>query len=120
MNCDALIAVIAKVHTQLLPGAAGPVTSHLILRNWMIGAYLVEFEQNRADRGRYGTGFLRKPSADLRKQEIPGASQDMLRLTHFRRPCEIALNFGGVVWAFDAAMGQKLFKFLSSHPGPFD
>lgn len=32
----------------------------LVLRNWMVGAYIVEFEQNGADRAKYGGGCWRR------------------------------------------------------------
>jgi hypothetical protein len=50
MNYDALIATLSQVHQQAQVGAAGVVNRHLILRNWLIGAYLVESEQNGDDR----------------------------------------------------------------------
>lgn len=78
MNYDALIATLAQVHQQAHAGAAGTVSRHLILRNWLIGAYLVEFEQNGEDRAKYGSRLLNRVSADLRKREVPGTSPDML------------------------------------------
>jgi hypothetical protein len=41
--------------------------SALAARNWMIGRYIVEFEQNGQDRAEYGTGLLDRLSAALGK-----------------------------------------------------
>ncbi len=50
MNYDALIAAISNAHQQAKAGVLGAVNRHLILGNWLIGAYLIEFEQNGEDR----------------------------------------------------------------------
>jgi len=78
MNYDALITAISEAHQQARAAAAGAVNRHLILRNWLIGAYLVEFEQNGEDRAQYGVGLLKRISADLRRHDIPGTSAQML------------------------------------------
>jgi hypothetical protein len=78
MNYTALLTAISDAHQQAQTGAAGAVNRHLILRNWLIGAYLVEFEQNGEDRARYGAGLLSRLSGDLRQRGIPGTSPDML------------------------------------------
>jgi len=81
MNYAALLTAISDAHQQAQAGAAGAVNRHLILRNWLIGAYLVEFEQNGEDRAQYATGLLKRISADLRRQNIPGTSPQMLERT---------------------------------------
>jgi predicted nuclease of restriction endonuclease-like (RecB) superfamily len=78
MNYNALLEAIGQAHQQAQAGAAGAVNRHLILRNWIIGAYLVEFEQNGKDRAQYGAGLLKKLSADLRMRDVNGCSVQML------------------------------------------
>ncbi len=78
MNYNALLEAIGQAHQQAQAGASGAVNRHLILRNWVIGAYLVEFEQNGKDRAEYGAGLLKKLSADLRKRDVSGCSIQML------------------------------------------
>ncbi len=58
MNYDALIASIANAHQHAQAGAAGAVNRQLILRNWLIGAFIKDFEQNGEDRVAYGTQLL--------------------------------------------------------------
>lgn len=81
MNYASLLTAIRDAHQQAQSGAAGAVGRHLILRNWLIGAYLVEFEQNGEDRAQYATGLLKRVSADLRRHDIPGTSTQMLERT---------------------------------------
>jgi hypothetical protein len=73
-----LVAAIGEVHRRAQSGAAGAVNRHLLMRNWLIGARLVEFEQNGADRARYGVGLLKRLSADLCRRGIEGCSPQML------------------------------------------
>lgn len=78
MDYKALLDGIGHAHDHSLRAAAGAVNRHLVLRNWLIGAYVVEFEQEGADRASYGTGLLKRLATDLQQRAIPGASPDML------------------------------------------
>lgn len=79
MNYEALISTIAATHQQAQAGAAGAVNRHLILRNWLIGAHLIEFEQHGQDRAQYGTGLLKSLAADLKQRKISGLGVSMLK-----------------------------------------
>lgn len=46
----ALFKAISAVNTEMVTRAAAVVNQALVLRNWLVGAYIVEFEQNGADR----------------------------------------------------------------------
>lgn len=50
----ALVAAISKVHRSLAEQAARAVNVSLTLRNWLVGAYIREYEQQGADRAQYG------------------------------------------------------------------
>ena len=78
LNYDALVAAIRQVHQQAQAGAAGAVNRHLILRNWLIGAHIVEYEQNGEDRAKYGANLLKRVSYDLVKRGIKGCGPRML------------------------------------------
>ena len=78
MNYDALITTLAQVHQQAQAGAAGAVNRHLILRNWLIGAYLIEFEQRGEDRAEYGVRLLQHVAEDLKEREVTGCAVRML------------------------------------------
>ncbi len=79
MNYDALITAISDAHRQAQTGAAGAVNRHLILRNWLVGAYLVEFEQNGEDRAQYGAGLIPRVALDLKSRDIGGLGTSMLK-----------------------------------------
>jgi len=83
LNYNALVGAISQVHRQAQAGAASAVNRHLVLRNWVIGAYIVEYEQNGEDRARYGTGLLKRLSVieRARKQggRAPAAIAELIR-----------------------------------------
>jgi len=78
INYDALITAISQVHQQAQAGAAGAVNRHLLVRNWLIGAYVVEFQQNGEDRAKYGASLLKRLSDDLAERGIEGCGPRML------------------------------------------
>lgn len=78
MNYGTLVTAISRVHQQAQARAAGAVNRHLVLRNWLIGAYIVEYEQNGEDRAKYGVGLLKRLSGDLAAHEVEGCGTRML------------------------------------------
>jgi predicted nuclease of restriction endonuclease-like (RecB) superfamily len=78
LNYEALLQSIVDLHNEALGRAALAVNRSLVLRNWLIGAYLVEFEQGGADRAAYGAGLLARLSRDLRRRDVKGVSPDVL------------------------------------------
>lgn len=53
-----LITLIEQTHQRLQSQAANAVNQALTIRNWLIGYYIVEFEQNGEDRAQYGSRLL--------------------------------------------------------------
>lgn len=78
MKYDALLESIASLHASSTARAASVVNQALIMRNWVIGAYLVEFEQQGEDRAAYGEKLLPNLARDLAQRGVPGASRQML------------------------------------------
>lgn len=81
MNYDALVKAITALHRESAGRAVSAVNQALILRNWMIGAHIVEYEQKGHDRARYGSGLLNQLSLDLSSCDIRGVSVQMLERT---------------------------------------
>ena len=79
MKYDTLVQTIVTLHREALGRAAVAVNRSLFLRNGMIGAYLVEFEQDGADRTAHGTGLLSRLSRDFRQHDVKGVSPDVLK-----------------------------------------
>lgn len=54
MNFEALVKHISTIQSTLQAQAAHAVNLALTARNWLMGCYIVEFEQNGEDRAAYG------------------------------------------------------------------
>ena len=67
MNYEQLVTAIDVASQALLGGAAKAFNQALVLRNWLIGAHLIEFEQSGQDRATYGEQLLSNLAADLKK-----------------------------------------------------
>ena len=52
----------------------------LVIRNWLFGWYILEFEQHGADRAQYGTQFIKTLSTRLKPLKIKGSSVTRLKL----------------------------------------
>jgi len=58
MKFDSLVQQISQTHLHFQGQAAKAINVALTLRNWLIGYYNVEFEQNGEDRAQYGDRLL--------------------------------------------------------------
>jgi len=63
-----LVASIKQVHKQFFTQAAKAVNVSLTLRNWVIGLYILEYEQEGIDRAKYGARILERLAAVLHKE----------------------------------------------------
>lgn len=77
MVFDRLINSIQSTHEELQLSAIKAVNQSLTLRNWLIGLYIVEFEQNGEDRARYGDRLMPELAKSLK---IKGLSETNLKL----------------------------------------
>ena len=57
-NLEKLIVAIRQTHEFMAAQAGRAVNISLTLRNWVIGCYIREYEQNGADRAEYGAQEL--------------------------------------------------------------
>lgn len=65
MNFKNLSTQIKETHSNLFQKAVKSVNLHLTIRNWLIGFYIVEFEQNGEDRANYGSKVLQQLAKDF-------------------------------------------------------
>jgi predicted nuclease of restriction endonuclease-like (RecB) superfamily len=69
-NFDALVNSIHDTHVTLHQSAVKAINKHLTVRNWLIGFYIVEFEQNGEDRARYGEKLLQTLADSLNLESL--------------------------------------------------
>ena len=57
---DDLVGVIGSTHDAAQTAAVKAINRMQTMRNWLIGYYIVEFEQNGKDRAEYGSHLLKR------------------------------------------------------------
>ena len=80
MNFEALVKHISTIQNTLQAQAAHAVNLALTSRNWLMGCYIVEFEQNGEDRAAYGEQLLKKLEQQLKTKGL-----NERRFREFRR-----------------------------------
>ena len=75
MNFSHLIDAIANIHTQSVAQASRSVNQSLVIRNWLIGCNIVEYEQKGEDRAAYGERLLDKIGKALKKRGLNACSR---------------------------------------------
>ena len=92
MNFESLIGHINQVQDALQAQAAHAVNLSLTARNWLVGYYIVEFEQQGEDRAKYGENLLKKIAQRLNRRGLGER-----RLYEFRLTYTIYPQMGGVI-----------------------
>ena len=77
-NFEHLVELCRHTHEETRRAAAHAVDRSLVVRNFLFGWYLVEYEQHGADRAEYGAQTLRTLSSVLKARIGRGFSVDAL------------------------------------------
>lgn len=75
----ALVSLCLQAHEQMQQQAAKTVNRLLVVRNWLIGRHIVEYEQQGSDRAKYGRRLIAALSECLRSQGLNGCSATNLK-----------------------------------------
>lgn len=80
MEFEQLLILFKETHQELQKRAARSVDITLVIRNWLFGWYIVEFEQGEATRAElYGKKLIDRLSAELKAAGLKGASPTSLK-----------------------------------------
>ena len=86
---ERLVELCRYTHEETRRSAARAVDRSLVVRNWLFGWYIVEYEQSGADRAKYGRQTLKKLSKSLKVRIGRGFSVDILeQMRRFYRSYE--------------------------------
>ena len=85
-NFNSLIAFIDQTHRHFQLQAVKSVNVSLTLRNYLIGFYIVEFEQNGEDRASYGQALLVRLATELKIKGLVSAELSRCRQLYFCYP----------------------------------
>lgn len=91
MNLDRLFRAIGRIHSLAQTRAGLAINQTLNWRNWLIGAYIVEFEQGGEDRAEYGEKVLKTLADRLKATGHKGLSSRNLK--NFR---QVALAYANL------------------------
>ena len=75
-----LISNISKILAEAKSNIATTINTTMVVTNWYIGQYIVEYEQGGKERAEYGTQLLKHLSDDLTKAYGRGYSYRNLQL----------------------------------------
>jgi len=81
MKLQELSHIINNIHQQLQQQAVSAVNQSLTIRNWLVGYYIVEFEQHGEERARYGAGLLKALSQQMKAKGF--SASDLSRYKQF-------------------------------------
>jgi predicted nuclease of restriction endonuclease-like (RecB) superfamily len=79
MDFKSLQHRIVSTHNYLQHAAVKAVNVALTLRNWLIGFYIVEYEQNGEDKAKYGDALLKRLEIDLKSSGIKNLTERRFR-----------------------------------------
>ena len=103
MDFPSLVSAIREVHEQCAAQAKRAVNVALTMRNWLIGNYIREYEQNGADRAAYGQRLLDNLSERLILEGVAELTARYLRL------CRQFASVYSEIWrSVNAESGERL------------
>ena len=79
MQYEILVTDISTINQATQQNVYRSINQILTLRNWLIGAYIFEYEQQGIDRAIYGSKLVKNLAADLKKQGITGLAESNLK-----------------------------------------
>lgn len=68
MNFESLVDHISQVQDVLQAQAAHAVNLSLTARNWLVGYYIVEYEQQGEDRAKYGDNLINRLAKEINRK----------------------------------------------------
>ena len=107
MNFESLVGHINQVQDVLQAQAAHAVNLSLTARNWLVGYYIVEFEQHGEDRAKYGDKLINRLAKEINRKGFETRSLHMYRRIYLVYP-----QLGSEIESF-----LQKNKLLLSDPG---
>ena len=76
---DQLIDNVYQIHCALQGSTIKVINQNLTIRNWLVGCYIVEYEQNGEDRAKYGAKLISELASKLKTKGLKGFSVSALK-----------------------------------------
>ncbi|HRZ98367.1 MAG TPA: PDDEXK nuclease domain-containing protein [Paludibacter sp.] len=110
MNFSDLAIQIQQTSEAMQQSAMLAVNSHLTIRNWLIGFYIVEFEQKGEDRAKYGEKLLQRLTDYLSENNFSLTNLKLYRQFYFIYP-----QISEVIPDFFQMHANDLLTLLDKH-----
>lgn len=119
---DQLIDSISQAHYQFHDNAQKSVNLNLTLRNWLVGYYIVEYEQKGEDKAKYGDNLIGEIASQLKQKEVKGFSVSALKnhRTFYQRYPQIRQSVIGLLQSVDNRLNIRGLKKSQSLISQFD
>jgi predicted nuclease of restriction endonuclease-like (RecB) superfamily len=119
LDFSALVTSIRQAHEHCVAQASRAVNVSLTMRNWVIGWYIREYEQNGGDRAHYGEGLL-----DTLAERLKGAGMRDLAARTLRQ-CRQFYTVYPTIWQTVSAelfstLPRPIWQTLSAKSGNAD
>ena len=95
MNFESLVGRINQVQDVLQAQAAHAVNLALTARNWLVGYYIVEFEQHGEDRAKYGDKLINRLAKEINRKGF-----EPRRLREYRQIYIVYPQLGTVIASY--------------------
>jgi len=79
MKLKELGKTVQNIHQAFSQQAGRSINMALTLRNWSIGLYIKEYEQNGQDRAKYGAQAIKQLAETLKKLKVPATAYTSLK-----------------------------------------
>ena len=109
MKFESLVGRINLIQDVLQAQAAHAVNLSLTARNWLVGYYIVEFEQHGEDRAKYGDKLLKNLAKSLNRKGLGER-----RLYEYRLTYQVYPQLGSVVAEYVFKNGHEEILRLPS------
>ena len=86
ISFENLVNKVESIHSATSSYAKGAVNQLLTLRNWMIGYYIVEYEQHGQEYAEYGTSLLKDLAKRLGIKGLEHNQLNLCRMFYIRYP----------------------------------
>ncbi len=117
MNLEQLVTELRDLDRSLKGQVAQVANVGLTLRNWLVGAYIVEFEQNGEDRAEYGEKLMSKIAKELSIKGLATRNLEACRLFYHAHPSipqTLSAEFPSLISEIPQTVPAEFIKPLQS------
>lgn len=117
-----LVEAVRQAHTAIQQEASKAINRSLTIRNWLIGFYIVEFEQKGVDKARYGINLMDELASKISIKGLSSRNLWLFRLFYLSYPhigqlLQSQLSSSGInnnqIWQTLSAKLQTIDKQLN-------